>query len=370
MLRLLGYTDRLSAAPGDTIRFMVSSDHDRYASRLVRLIHGDTNPAGPGFKQVLVPSAIDGVRPGRHQDLPSGSSATLPVPARELGSDFTFAVFVQPTAPGGHDGVIASRGRPFDGDGWALVVSATGTLEAVIGRGGVQTRIATGIALPRWRWCFVALTVADGVAAVSHLPWRDPGADTGLATQREAAARGPIAADADALVLAATADGDRRARHFDGRLDRPRLIGRALDAAALLDLAGAPDALDDVAANLIGAWDFSLDIGSDQITDVSGHDRHGTTTNLPTRAVTGHDFTGEETDWRRRPGEYGAIHFHRDDLEDAGWQADFELTIPPDLPSGIYAAWLQAGDDEDYLPFTVRPPRGTHGRGSRCSCRP
>ena len=95
------------------------------------------------------------------------------------------------------------------------------------------------------------------------------------------------------------------------------------------------------------------------ITDVSGHDRHGTTINLPTRAVTGHDFTGEETDWRRRPGEYGAIHFHRDDLEDAGWEADFELTIPADLPSGIYAAWLQADDDEDYLPFTVRPPRGT-----------
>ncbi len=84
MLRLLGYTDRLSAAPGDTIRFMVSSDHDRYESRLVRLIHGDTNPAGPGFKQVLVPSAIDGTRAGRHQDLPSGSFATLPVPAGAL----------------------------------------------------------------------------------------------------------------------------------------------------------------------------------------------------------------------------------------------------------------------------------------------
>ncbi len=81
MLRLLGYTDRLSAAPGDTIRFMVSSDHDRYESRLVRLIHGDTNPAGPGFKQVLVPSAIDGDAGGAHQDLPSGSFATVPVPA-------------------------------------------------------------------------------------------------------------------------------------------------------------------------------------------------------------------------------------------------------------------------------------------------
>ena len=85
-----------------------------------------------------MPSAIDGVRPGRHQDLPSGSSATLPVPAGALGGDFTFAVFVQPTAPGGHEQVIASRGRPFDGDGWALVVSAAGTLEAVVGRGGAR----------------------------------------------------------------------------------------------------------------------------------------------------------------------------------------------------------------------------------------
>ena len=222
-----------------------------------------------------------------------------------------------------------------------------------------RSRIATGIALPRWGWCFVALTVEAGRASVSHMPWRDPGADPRLVTHREASSGGPIADDADALVLAASVDGDRRTRHFDGRLDRPRLIGRALDDEALAALATAPDALDAIGADLLGAWDFSLDMATDRITDISGHDRHGTTTNMPTRAVAGHDFSGDETDWRQRPGEYGAIHFHRDDLEDAGWEADFELTIPADLPSGIYAAWLQAGDDEDYLPFTVRPPRGT-----------
>ena len=56
-LRLLGYSDRLTAAPGDTIRFMVSCDAPEYESRLVRLIHGDTNPEGPGFKQVEIDSA-------------------------------------------------------------------------------------------------------------------------------------------------------------------------------------------------------------------------------------------------------------------------------------------------------------------------
>jgi N,N-dimethylformamidase len=72
-LPLVGYTDRIHGAPGDTIRFMVSSDHARYRSRLVRLIHGDTNPGGPGFKQVVVPSAIDAERDGAHHDLRGGS---------------------------------------------------------------------------------------------------------------------------------------------------------------------------------------------------------------------------------------------------------------------------------------------------------
>jgi len=33
-------------------------------------------------------------------------------------------------------------------------------------------------------------------------------------------------------------------------------------------------------------------------------------------------------DWRRAPEQYGAIHFHDDDLEDAGWEPDFALTLP------------------------------------------
>ena len=359
MLRLVGYTDRLSAAPGETVRFMVSSDHERYESRLVRLIHGDTNPAGPGFKQVLVPSAIDGIRDGHHQEFPSGSSATLPVPAGALSGDLTFTAFVQPTAPVGRESVVASSGRPFDGSGWALVVSAAGNLEAVVGRAGRLSRIATGIALPRWGWCFVTLTVDGGRVSVSHLPWRDPGGRQGLATHHEPEGLSALTDAGDTVHLAAAVVGDRLAHHFDGKIDRPRLIDRALDDAALLRLAAAPDDLATVGGGVIGAWDFSLDMATDRISDVSGNGRHGTTLNMPTRAVGGHDHAGAETDWRQRPGDYGAIHFHRDDLEDAGWDVDFALTIPADLPSGIYAAWLRAGDDEDYLPFTVRPPRGT-----------
>ncbi len=76
--------------------------------------------------------------------------------------------------------------------------------------------------------------------------------------------------------------------------------------------------------------------------------------------MTGHNFRGDETCFRLAPDQYGAIHLHRDDLEDAGWAEDFALQVPDELPSGVYAAWLTTPDGrhEEHLPFVVRPPRG------------
>lgn len=62
--------------------------------------------------------------------------------------------------------------------------------------------------------------------------------------------------------------------------------------------------------------------------------------------------------WQEAPEQYGAIHFHQDDLYNAGWEVDFTLTIPATLPSGLYPARLRAGEEEDYLPFVVKPAPG------------
>ncbi len=99
-LRLLGYSDRLTVAPGDTIRFMVSCDHPEYESRLVRLIHGDTNPEGPGFKQVEIASGMDGRRTGKHEDIHRVRTSRSRCPTTRFRASFTFAVFAYPTLPG------------------------------------------------------------------------------------------------------------------------------------------------------------------------------------------------------------------------------------------------------------------------------
>jgi N,N-dimethylformamidase len=168
---------------------------------------------------------------------------------------------------------------------------------------------------------------------------------------------GPIEPRA-ALVIAAAndAEGNGMDAHFNGRISAPALFACALEEGAIDALHGGA-AASALGLPLVAAWDFAADIGSSAITDVSGHRCHGTTVNLPTRGVVDHTFGGEEVSFRLAGGGYGAIHFHEDDLEDAGWEADASFTVPNELPSGIYAARLRAGEDEDHLPFVVRPAR-------------
>ena len=54
----------------------------------------------------------------------------------------------------------------------------------------------------------------------------------------------------------------------------------------------------------------------------------------------GHKWDGSEYNWTHKPEHYGAIHFHDDDLYDCGWETDFTFTVPDDLPSGLYCAYL------------------------------
>ena len=56
-----GYSDRISVAARETIRFMVSCDQPTaYREQLVRIRCGDTNPEGPGYREIELESPING----------------------------------------------------------------------------------------------------------------------------------------------------------------------------------------------------------------------------------------------------------------------------------------------------------------------
>ena len=93
---------------------------------------------------------------------------------------------------------------------------------------------------------------------------------------RLAAASGLTQSDIAApFMIAASPAPDRPARrHFNGRIDSPRLWSRPLavsEMRELLDVGSAHPAYGD----LLAAWEFSIGIPTDCITDVSPHRLHG-----------------------------------------------------------------------------------------------
>ena len=151
-----------------------------------------------------------------------------------------------------------------------------------------------------------------------------------------------------------TRGGPSAAGFYNGRIDSPRIANRVLTPAEL-ELAKTRPADGALATSIVGAWDFSQGITTTKTTDLSANALHGSLVNLPTRAVTGCSWDGSEMNWQNAPEQYGAIHFHEDDVYDARWEVDFSLTCPKRLKSGVYAARLRGeGGGEEYIPFAVR----------------
>ena len=84
--------------------------------------------------------------------------------------------------------------------------------------------------------------------------------------------------------------------------------------------------------------------------------------------MTGWNWDCSEECYRHAPEQYGAIHFHDDDLDDCGWETDVALDVPADLPSGVYALRLVWARPRTTSRSSCCPPRGTATRGSCCSC--
>ena len=286
-------------------------------------------------------------------------------PLRQIES-FTLAVWVYPTTPDAGSQGLLTRWSAADRSGYGLFIGEAGDLAVWLGDGtGNVEHLSTGTPLRAHDWYFVAATydATSGRVCLYQEPVRRwPVEATCAVVERTAAVR-PRSAAGSPFLMAGYLTADLAAcgavgEHFNGKLDRPSLFGRVLRPAEVAALQAGASPHDHGAA-LVAAWDFSADIATDKVTDTSDHKLHGRAINMPTRAVTGYNWTGTETSFRLAPHEYGAIYFHDDDLEDAGWKSDFALTVPSDLPSGVYATRLRANDDEDYLPFFVRPPPGT-----------
>ena len=369
-IELIGYTDRFSAAPGETIRFMVSTDLSHYETTLVRLIHGDENPDGPGFKEEVVASNISGNRRGRKQIARSGSFVVVDDHASlDRLQSFTLQAWVFPTAPDRSEiqGILSKRSA--QGSGFCLALGPDGDLTLSVGgsEASAAERIGTGRALRAREWYFVAAAFDAAASKVRlyQLPLSNwPSDDSSAALEGPGSVQKTPHESGPLLMAAAGEGGEHTGRFaaqglFNGKIDGPRIFSRALEEEEIMRLYRGVSPTEVAAADLVGAWDFAAAASSARVIDVGPNALHGLAVNMPARAVTGHNWTATEFDFKHAPQQYGAIYFHDDDLEDARWEADFDLVVPQGLPSGVYAAKLTGEGQEDRIPFIVRPPRAT-----------
>ncbi|WPB88171.1 N,N-dimethylformamidase beta subunit family domain-containing protein [Streptomyces malaysiensis] len=344
-MQVLAYCDKFSAHPGEPVALHVSSDAPGITVDVVRLISIDDQAGGPGWRETVVERLGDSLRP-HIQEIHAGSYIVTDgqfTPANRA----RLTIWAWPTMVGaGSQTLIA--GVHGNKTAWRLALDAEGHVCFEAGASKVR-----GVAPLRSRHWYKIIADIDPMAGslsltvVDHALWVK-GDRTSIAVSPPApGVLEPL--HADQLYLAAQPRADTSNPRavdcvFNGKLEAPRL--------------SVPNG--EGWSHLV-AWDFSEAMDTDRVVDVSGNGHDGTCINLPTRAMTGHSWSGEAHRATERPSEYGAIHFHDDDLEDACWEPLLAYSVPTDLPSGVYAFRVGIDGMEgavDHFPFWVTPRAG------------
>jgi N,N-dimethylformamidase len=291
---LIGYTDRLSAAPGEDIRLHASASNGSVSLDVVHVLHGDPNPAGPGLLVEHVPTQLEGTYPAAEQQLRAGSYAACSAERAGPATDKLSIWFWTLRPSAGHHQVLISRGES------SIYLDDAGVLSARVG----DAVMAATAPVRQGRWCRVELQ-STGKPELRL--------DGTVVAASDAAG---ILADGMVTLAAAVGDDGQATNHFTGRLEELELDDKVFDVREL---------------DLI---------------------------NGPTLAVTGRLWQDDTTDFRANRPEYAAVHFHEDDLDDARWHITACFTVPDELRSGIYAFRMRSAGLVDHVPFVVTPSCG------------
>ncbi|TDD70734.1 hypothetical protein E1262_08790 [Jiangella aurantiaca] len=364
-MRVVGYTNTPCVAPGELLEVMVSTTTGRVNAQLVRLAHADSHAESPGHQEVPVDCSLNASYKAEPQALVRGSYVVLPAKRRPWTSNsLTVHLFMYPTTCDGRSRTIVSCGAGTPG-GWALELDADARLQLELHEpGGAVRRMRSSGAIEAEMWFAVSFTAesSSGVFAAGARHLRRTGRRTSVVHRADlnisgtADLTGIPGTVADLLIGARDSGGSHMAHGFDGKVGNPSIHDVVLRAEELteLDLGRVPSTV----TNPVAAWDFGSEPQARRVLDTGPGGRHGHTINLPARGVPGPFWDHEVADHRVAPDQFGAIHLHSDDLDDARWQPVIEWTVP-DLPSGAYA--LRLTDEaigEDRIPLFIRPRHG------------
>lgn len=328
---LIGYLSSLSCRAGESVDVMASSTVAQVQLSVVRLLHGDENPAGPGFVYEEISEFTPLALQVKEYDTPIGSYAISQRPL-PLGQSIEVSFSIWPTLTQRHafQGIFS-----LPEAGLSLGLSTAGRL--ILLHQGTAV-LAMEQPLPSHQWFNITLRV-DPRGSELTVERQTEGK---TARQPVASLKGggiPLAGQRRVLLAAGFIEDIGQqcfARQpYNGKIATPRLYSDG---------------------TLIAEWAFEQQMSLQTVPDISGGNVPLSLINAPTRAMTGPGWTNQYHSWQQAPEQYNSIHFHDDDLSDACWPVAANITLPASLDSGVYAIRLRAeGLADDYIPLALRP---------------
>lgn len=334
-MTLIGYLDNLSCRAGDRLAVRASSDHPNVHLDVVRLLHGDENPSGPGFLVRRCESAETQVFEGRIQNCYPGSFAYSQTVLSGTPEVLSVEARIWPTLPadGRRQGVVSVvdvhgsciAAIAVDEDGRVVIVHADNVVAA------------TTTSLRPRRWYEVTAVLSENRTELSLTALEPVAGD--LVTERLHGPGVPLEGSSGLLAAAISVEDHGSALSgtgvYNGKIENPRISS---GAECLLH------------------WAFEKGVAGQHTGDHTGNRHYARLINHPTRSVTSSTWDGSAQKIDDNPSQYAAIHFHDDDIIDAGWEISATVDIPHSVPPGIYALRLQADGETDYVPFALRRP--------------
>ncbi|MDA9839074.1 LamG domain-containing protein [Candidatus Pelagibacter sp.] len=377
-IKLFGYTNKLSVKPGENIDFHVSADGTQSAdAQLVRIIHGDEHPNGPGYMDEEIESDLNGKWDVKKQFTQLGSYLRVNDPNNLLAIDGDFTVFgyINPSTPntGAHQWLFC-RWDNKTNKGYGIGINKDGYLELVVGNGKEVDYLYSELPLVKKVWYFVGATFnyktgeatlyQEGVVnRYNSLLGKVVPYDYRSHTKTTFRFKQVNDPQTPFIIAGAIDDHQIRGKFvsgtYAGKIDRHGVCNKVLSKEELDKICSGeiPDK-----NSLVAYWDTTeghTENGiSNDVIDTGPNKLNSTGFNHPVRCMTGWNWSGKNDCFRLSPKEYGGIDFHPDAITDAGWDVAKTFTLPENLKSGVYAFRLRAGNGkglgEEYIVFFVR----------------
>ena len=160
-IRINGYCDPLNVKSGDEIDFMISAENtEKVSSKIVRLVHGDENPLGPGFIENELDSNFPNSLKVARQFAQKGAFAKVKDDDKVLSlkDSFTIYAFVNPSKVNGKRQSILGKWNIHSNQGYGLGINPDGHFEFWMGNGSSIDKVTSEVSIVEKTWYFLCVT--------------------------------------------------------------------------------------------------------------------------------------------------------------------------------------------------------------------